>query len=40
MGRDKIDMGNRGLKELLCTTHGPELRGSDAGGLGGRTEGE
>ena len=27
-------MGNRGLKELICTTHGHELRGWNAGGLG------
>ena len=29
-----IDKGNRGLKDLICTTHGHEL-GRDAGGLGG-----
>ena len=23
------------FKELICTTHGHELRGGDAGGLGG-----
>ena len=39
MGRDKNGMGNRGLKELICTTHGHELREVDAGGLGGRAEG-
>ena len=33
MGRDKNGIGNRGLKELICTTHGHELRGVDAGGL-------
>ena len=27
MGRDKNGIGNRGLKELVCTTHGHELRG-------------
>ena len=27
-------MGNRGLKELICTTHGHELRWGNAGGLG------
>ena len=37
--RLKNGMGNRGLKELICTTHGHELRG-DAGGLGSRVEGE
>ena len=26
MGRDKNGIGNRGLKELICTTHGHELR--------------
>ena len=29
-------MGNRGLKELICTTHGHELRGWNAGGLRGK----
>ena len=28
-------MGNRGFKELIGTTHGPELRRENAGGLGG-----
>ena len=27
-------MGNRELKELICTTHGHELSGGNAGGLG------
>ena len=27
MGKDKKGVGNRGLKELICTTHGHELRG-------------
>ena len=27
MGRDKNGIGNRGLEELICTTHGHELRG-------------
>ena len=27
MGRDKNGIGNRELKELICTTHGHELRG-------------
>ena len=32
-------MGNRGLKELMCITHGHELRGKgNAGGLGGRQD--
>ena len=26
MGRDKNGIGIRGLKELVCTTHGYELR--------------
>ena len=26
MGKDKNGMGNRELKELICTTHGHELR--------------
>ena len=30
-------MGNTGLKELICTTHGHELRGvGNAGGLVGQ----
>ena len=41
MGRDKNGIGNRGLKELICTTHRHELRGRNAGGLGvqGRIKG-
>ena len=40
MGRDKNGMGNRGLKELICTTYGHELRGVwNAGGWGVRAEG-
>ena len=35
MGRDKNGIGNRGLKELICTTHGHEW-GGNAGGLGGQ----
>ena len=31
MGRDKNGMGNRGLNELVCTTHGHELRWGNAG---------
>ena len=35
MGRDKNSIGNRGLKELICTTHGHELSGGgNAGDLG------
>ena len=40
MGRDKNGIGNRGLKKLIWSTHGHELRGGgNAGGLGGRVEG-
>ena len=39
MGRDKNGIGNRELKELICTTRGHELRGVDAGGLGERDGG-
>ena len=42
MGRDKNGIGNRELKELICTTHGHELRlggAGNAGGLGDRVEG-
>ena len=28
-------MGNEEAKEFICTTHGPELRGMNAGGRGG-----
>ena len=39
-GEIKNGIGNRGLKELIWTTHGHELRGGgNAGGLGGRAEG-
>ena len=34
MGEIKNGIGKRGLKELICTTHGHELRRGDAGGLG------
>ena len=34
MGRDKNGIRNRGLKELICTTHGHEIRWGDAGELG------
>ena len=30
----KNGIGNRELKELLCTSHGHELRGGEAEGLG------
>ena len=38
MGRDENGIGNRGLKELICTTHGHELRGGcwSVGGAGQR----
>ena len=36
MGRDKNSIGNRELKELICTTHGHELR---VGGECWRVEG-
>ena len=46
MGRDKNGIGTRGLKVLLCTTHGPELRlgggrreEETLEGWGGRAEG-
>ena len=39
MGRDKNGIGNRGLKELVCTTHGHELRRGNTGGLWGAEEG-
>ena len=38
-GRDKNGIGNRELKELICTIHGYELRGGDAGVWAGRVEG-
>ena len=40
MGRDKNGIGNRGLKELICTTHGHQLSegGAGAGGLRDRAE--
>ena len=33
MGEVKNGIGNRELKELICTTHGHEMGGDD-GGLG------
>ena len=36
----KNGIGNKGLKELIRTTHGHELRGGgNAGGLGDKAEG-
>ena len=34
-GKVKNGIGNREVKELTCTTHEHELRGGNAGGLGG-----
>ena len=34
-GRHKIDRGNGEAKELICTTHGHELRWGNAGGRKG-----
>ena len=37
MGRGQSGVGNRGFKELICTTHGHELRGGMLeGGVQGR----
>ena len=33
-------MGNRGLKELICTTHGHELRGGMLEGWGAGQRGD
>ena len=33
-GEVKTSVGNVEAKELLCTTHGHELKGGDAGGRG------
>ena len=35
MGEVKNGIGNTEVKELICTTHGHELRWGDAGGVGG-----
>ena len=35
----KNGIGNRGLKELICPTHGHELRGGMLEGWRGRAEG-
>ena len=41
MGRDKNDIGNRELKELICTTHGHELREEECWGVEGcKAEGD
>ena len=34
MGEVKNSMGNGEVKELICTTHGHELRWGNAGGRG------
>ena len=34
-GEVKNSMGNGEAKELICTTHGHEVRWGNAGGLGG-----
>ena len=39
MGNDQNGMGNRGLKELICTTLGHELRGGKLEGWMGRVGG-
>ena len=38
----KNSIGNGEAKELICMTHGHELRGANAGGMGGwcRAEGD
>ena len=38
-GEIKNGIGNRGLEELICATHGHELRGVILEGWGGRMEG-
>ena len=40
MGRGQSGVGNRGFKELICTTHGHELRGGMLEGWGSRAEGD
>ena len=43
MGRNKNGMGNRRLKEFICTIHGHELRGQGMkveGQGGGRIKGQ
>ena len=39
-GEVKNGIGNRELKELICTTHGHELRLGKAGGCGDRQRGD
>ena len=39
MGRDKNGIGNRGLKELVCTIHGHDLSGGMLEDWGSRVEG-
>ena len=36
----KNGIGNRGLKELICTTYGHELRGGMLENYGGKVEGD
>ena len=38
-GERKNGIGNRGLKEFMGTTHGPELRGEECWRVGGREDG-
>ena len=38
MGRDKNGIGNLGVKELTCTTHGYELRVGGIGVIGTRNK--
>ena len=40
MGKVKNSMGNGEAKELICTTHGHEVRGQNAGGRGIQGRGE
>ena len=39
-GEGKNSTGNVEAKELICTTHGHELRWGNAGGCGGKGGGE
>ena len=39
-GEVKNSIGNEKDKELICTTHGHELRWGNAGGRGGQGGGE
>ena len=38
-GEGKNSTGNGEAKELICMTHGHELRGANAGGMGGVVQG-